>query len=140
MSFREKSVWISLLSMLAIYGYYFWSVAPSGAPGKAGAVHSVPLLIATIGVLVAVQVLLHAVVALHRPDEARAPRDEREKLIALKATRIAFYGLASGVVLACIFGALDPPIAFDTNSLLFVLVAAEVLRSACQIIYFRRGA
>ena len=137
MSFREKSAWISMLSMIAIYGWYFFALLRS--PGAHGAddFHSGSLLVWTIVVLVAVQIVLHVAVAIRKPNEAKAPRDEREKAIDLKATRIAFYGLASGVALACFFGAQTPPVLFNTNSLLFILVAAEVLRSASQILYSR---
>ena len=36
MSFREKSAWISLLSISAIYGYYFVSLALSGSHAGSG--------------------------------------------------------------------------------------------------------
>jgi hypothetical protein len=137
MPFREKSAWISLLSMSVIYGLYFWSVIHAGP--QAGGFHFGSLL-GTIIALVVVQVVLTVAVAIAAPKEAKAPRDEREKLIELKATRIAYSGLATSVALACFFGAFDPPLVFNTNALLFVLVAAEVLRSSCQIIQYRRSA
>ena len=107
MSFREKSAWISLLSIIA---------------------------------LVFVQVGLTVIAAVVTPNDAKAPRDEREKLIDLNATRVAYAGLATSVALACFFGAFNPPIVFNTNALLFVLVTAEVLRSSSQIIQYRRSA
>ena len=137
MSFREKSAWISMLSMLAIYGFYFWSVINAGS--QAGGARSGGLL-GTIVALVVVQVLLTIAVAMFTPREAKAPRDERDKLIELRAMRVAYSGLATSVALACLFGAFDPPIIFNTNALLFILVTAEVLRSACQIIQYRRDA
>lgn len=137
MSFREKSAWISLLSISGIYGVYFWSVIHAGP--RAGSIHFGSLL-GTIIALVAVQIVLTVAVAIAAPKEAKAPRDEREKLIDLKATRLAYSGLATSVAFACFFGAFDPPIIFNTNSLLFILVAAEVLRSSCQIIQYRRSA
>lgn len=97
-------------------------------------------LLETIIALVVVQVVLTVAAAIVTPKEANAPRDEREKLIDLKATRIAYSGLATSVALACFFGAFDPPIVFNTNALLFVLVTAEMLRSSCQVIQYRRGA
>jgi hypothetical protein len=137
MSFREKTAWISLLSICGIYGVYFWPIFHAGP--QASLFHFGSLL-ATIVALVIVQVVLTVAVAIAAPKEAQAPRDEREKLIELKATRVAYAGLATSVALACFFGAFDPPIVFNTNSLLFILVAAEVLRSSCQIIQYRRGA
>jgi hypothetical protein len=137
MSFREKSAWISVLSMSGIYGFYFWSVIHAGP--KAGGFHFGGLL-QTIIALVVLQVALTIAVAIFTPKEAKAPRDERDKLIELRAMRVAYSGLATAVALACFFGAFNPPIVFNANSLLFILVTAEILRSACQIVQYRRGA
>lgn len=137
MSFREKSAWISLLSMAGIYGFYFWSLIHAG-PQPSGS-HFGGLL-GTIIALVVVQVVLTVAVAISAPSEAKAPRDERDKLIELRAMRFAYAGLATGIAFACFFGAFNPPIVFNTNSLLFILVTAEIMRSACQIVQYRRGA
>ncbi len=137
MSFREKSAWISALSMAGIYGLYFYSVVQ--ARHQSGGFRFGGLL-GTIIALVIVQVVLNIAVAIFAPAEANAPRDERDKLIELRAMRFAYSGLATGIALACFFGAFNPPIVFDTNALLFILVTAEIMRSACQIIQYRRGA
>jgi hypothetical protein len=136
MSFREKSAWISLLSMAVIYGLYFRSVIQAGPKAD---FHFGGLL-GTIIALVVVQVVVYIVVAIFAPTDADAPPDERDKLIELRATRVAYSGLATGIAFACFFGAFTPPIIFNTNSLLFILVTAEILRSACQIVQYRRGA
>jgi hypothetical protein len=136
MSFREKSAWISLLSVSVIYGVYFGSGIHAGP--HAG--FHFGSLLATVIALIVVQVVLHIVVAIAVPKDAKAPRDEREKLIELKAARFAYSGLATAVAFACFFGALDPPIVFNTNALLFILVTAELMRSGCQIIQYRRSA
>jgi hypothetical protein len=137
MSFREKIAWISMLSMAGIYAFYFWSVMQAGPQGSGATLGG---LLGTTIALVVVQVALTVAVAVFNPDEAKAPRDEREKLIELRATRVAYAGLATSVALACFFGAFTPPIIFNTNSLLFLLVTAEILRSGCQIIQYRRAA
>jgi uncharacterized membrane protein YfcA len=137
MSFREKTAWISMLSMLGIYGFYFWSILHAGLPTHG--FHLGGLLQTTVA-LVVVQVVLTIAVAITVPREAKAPRDEREKLIDLKAARVAYAGLATGVVFACFFAAFDPPILFNANALLFILVTAEILRSTCQVVQYRRSA
>jgi hypothetical protein len=137
MSFREKSAWISLLSMVGIYGLYFWSVIHAGP--QASGFHFGGLL-GTIIALVVVQIVLTVAVAIFAPTEANAPRDERDKLIELRAMRVAYAALSTSIALACFFGAFVPPIVFNTNALLFILVAAEIMRSACQIVQYRRGA
>jgi hypothetical protein len=135
MSFREKSAWISLLSIGGIYGVYFGKIlyAGHGAGSTSG-------LLGTIILLVGVQVTLTALVAIRTPREAKAPRDERERLIDLRATRFAYCGLATGIAFACFFGAFDPPVVFNTNALLFILVVTEMMRSGSQIAQYRRGA
>lgn len=137
MSFREKSAWISLLSTFFIYGFYFRSVFRDGM--RPSGFHFGGLL-GTIIALVIVQVVLTIAVAIFSPKEAKAPPDEREKMIDLKASRFAYAVLAGSVACACFFGAFNPPIIFSVNSLLFILVMAEILRSGCQIIQYRRGA
>src|ERR1700676_338788 len=131
MSFREKSAWISMLSMSGIYGFYFWSVVHAGP--KAGGFHFGSLL-ETIIALVVLQIVLTIAVAIFTPKEAKAPRDERDKLIELRAMRVAYSGLATSVALACFFAGFNPPLLFNANALLFILVTAEILRSACQIV------
>lgn len=136
MSFREKCAWISLLSVAGIYGFYFWSViqaGPKGAETHFG-------LLDTIVALVVVKAMLTIAVAKFTPGEAKVPRDEREQLIDLRATQVAYTGLATSVAFVCFFGAFDPPLIFNTNAILFILVAAEIIRCAAQIIQYRRTA
>ncbi len=75
MSFREKSAWISLLSLSAIYGYYFLSLVRSGS--HAGG-YGFGGLLGTIIALVIVQTALTIAVAIYKPKDAKAPRDERD--------------------------------------------------------------
>jgi hypothetical protein len=72
------------------------------------------------------------------PTAAKAPRDEGDKLIELRAMRVAYAGLATIIAFACFFGAFSPPIIFNTNALLLILVTAELMRSACPIVQYRR--
>jgi hypothetical protein len=137
MSFREKSAWISLLSMSGIYAWYFWSISRSGLQNGGFRFGG---LLETIVALAVVQTVLTVAVAIRAPRDAKTPCDEREKLIELRATRFAYAALAGSVVCACFFGAFNPSIIFNTNALLFVLVIAEILRSGCQIVQYRRGA
>lgn len=136
MSFREKTAWISLISIVGIYAWYFWSVLHSP---KLGGPHYGSLL-GTVIALAIVQTVLTTAVAIFAPREARAPRDEREKLIDMRATRFAYAVLAGSIACACFFAGFNPPVIFSTNALLFILVLAEILRSGGQILQYRRGA
>jgi hypothetical protein len=136
MSFREKSAWVSLLLILAIFGPYFWLVgrALSGATHVHGGTQ-----FALIGVFVILEVVLHIAIAVQSPRAARAPKDEREDLIDLRATRGAFYVLLGGALFS-IF-TLHFPINVWTLSqfVLFSVVVAELVKFARQIVLFRRG-
>jgi hypothetical protein len=43
------------------------------------------------------EIAVHTMVAIQSPRDARVPKDEREQLIELRATRLAFYVLLSGM-------------------------------------------
>jgi len=135
MSFREKTAWISLISMAGIYGLYFWPLMRAGAKRS-----NTGGLLGTVIALIIVQIVLTIAVAVFDPKNAQAPRDEREKLIELKASRFAYSGLATGIAFAVFFAALPSPIIFGANSLLFILVVCELMRSSSQIIQYRRSA
>jgi hypothetical protein len=137
MSFREKMAWISVVSVLGIYGYYFWSLMRTGS--FTGDVRFGGL-VGTVIALIVVQVVLAIAVAIFGPKEAEVPRDERDKLIGLRATQVAYVLLVSCIACACFVPPFMPQIRFNANSLLLVLVVAELVRSGSEIFQYRRGA
>ena len=136
MSFREKSAWISVVLIVAVFGPYFWLVGRALA-GQAH-VHG-GTQFGLILLFIILEIVFHIAVAARTPRDANAPMDERENLIDLKATRTAFYVLFGGAILS-IF-ALHFPINVWTLSqfVLFSIVAAELVRFGGQIVLFRRG-
>jgi hypothetical protein len=120
-----------------IYGWYFWTIFRSG-PRRDGI--GFGGLLGTVIALVVVQTVLTIAIAVFAPKEANAPADERDKLIDLRATQIAYGALAGSIACACFFGGFRSPIIFSTNALLFILVISEILRCGCQIVQYRRGA
>src|SRR5437016_12540414 len=99
MSFREKSVWISFVSILVVFGAYFWNVARI-FHGEVDVHRGFVISIALLAAFVLIEIVLHITVAMQAPNEARAPKDEREQLIELKATRVAFQVLVVGALAA----------------------------------------
>jgi hypothetical protein len=136
MPFREKSAWISLVLILVVFGPYFWFVGRA----LAGRTHvHFGTQFALIGLFVVLEIVLHLAIAVQSPGDARAPRDERENLVDLKATRMAFYVLFAGVVTSIL--SLHYPISVWVLSqfVLFSVVAAELVKFGSQIVFFRRG-
>ena len=139
MSFREKSAWISVLTYLGVYGYYFWVVVGAIQAGHTEGLPFLGLLVNLMVLLVVLEIVLHIVAAIQRPKDAQAAVDEREKLIALKATRNAFHVVMLGAVLAIAAVALGAPVFFTVNGLFLAIVLAELTRFGGQIVYYRLG-
>jgi small-conductance mechanosensitive channel len=139
MSFREKSAWISLVLILVMFGAYFRTVSQvvSGETSRASA--SDWMLGLVLGFLV-LEVVFHLAIAIQSPRDARAPKDERERLISLKATRIAYFVLMIGALLSLFsYWHLEMG-AWSTSQHVFLsIVFAEFVKFAAQIVFFRRG-
>lgn len=83
--------------------------------------------------------LVALVVAWRSPREARAPKDERDRLIALKATSIAapvYVVLSFASVSLIHFGANGIGVGY---AVLFSFVIAEIVKCVARLVYYRRG-
>ncbi len=78
-------------------------------------------------------------IAVQSPRDARAPKDEREHLIDLKATRTAFYVLFGGALLSIFTMHFRVNVWTLSQFVLFSIVVAELVKFASQIVLFRRG-
>jgi hypothetical protein len=136
-SFREKSAWISFFSLLVVFGIYFWHVLRVLA-GQAEARATGRLFFSLLIVLVAVEVVLHVLIAVQSPKDARTPKDEREQLIELRATRLAFFVLLVGALLAIATIHHGVGRWGLVHCVLFAVVVAELVRFGSQIVFYRR--
>jgi heme/copper-type cytochrome/quinol oxidase subunit 2 len=141
MAFREKLAWISVLTMTLVYGWYFWTVFPLARAGHVDRLHYAAMLQGTIIVVVVLQVILAILVAIFSPREAARPEDERERLIALKGSRSAYFVLVTGTLLVSVCG-----IFFNADSVLLgnaalvAVVAANLVKDITQVVHYRLGA
>lgn len=141
MSFREKSAWITLVTLLAttlLWAMHFpwggpFTLAPAPNPFL---FHT--LVLATISFVV-IEVMAHVIVAVGAPREASAPADERERLIGLKGTRFGAYvyaALSLSSIILIHLGANEIGLAYFV---LFSFVIALVVSHTARIVYYRRG-
>ena len=144
----ESTVWSSLIVTLAAAAYFFGKVFGAFAAG----VPMDPAGIARLGlglvvILVAVEIAFQVAVTAWCKSEPQV--DERDRLIAAKATRNAYYVLVTGLFmlighlgLQSLFGR-GPGLTLDTVTtvvlLVLVLVVAEIGQMASRIFYYRRG-
>jgi hypothetical protein len=140
MSFREKSAWITLITLVLLLVFYVLHLPPPWwLRADMGGFFFHVLTIGAIAFVV-VELIAHAIVAIRAPRDARAPRDEREQLIALKARSIAgrvyaFLSLGS-VFLVIHLGANDGGIIY---CLFLSFVVSQIVNYAARVIYYRRG-
>ena len=132
MPFREKTAWVTLLALIAVSLMYWLHV------------HSRQTVLAAMGVSLAAYILIEVVawliLRLRNPFESREPKDERERLIDLRALRIAYYVFATGA-LGGIFFMLHVagagPMAVPMTVFLAFIVS-QLVKHAARIAYYRR--
>jgi hypothetical protein len=141
MSLCEKSAWISFMIILVAFGAYFMSIGVDLTSSMTLTHHSSAFL-GLVGAIVAVttiEIATHIAVAIQSPAEAQSARDEREKVIALKATRPAFYVFMAGVWLALGVVVAGGGVWILVQATLFAIWIAELTRFGTEIYYYRRG-
>lgn len=138
MSFREKSAWISFLSILLVFGIYFSGIGMAMA-GRVEYSDVVRLFFKLVGLFIVLEIVLHAIVAVCAPREARR-EDERERLIGLKADRVAAYVLSIGALVGIFPIHLGANVRDLAHAVLLAIVIAHLAKYATAIVLHRRDA
>ena len=140
MSFREKSAWISFVVILIVFGFYFADYAAHLLRPAYPHHHYFGMFLLGVVLVVILEVVLHIVVAIRSPSDANAPRDERDRLVNLKAARIAFYVLLTLAFLTIGTMHMGASAVFMGNCIFFAIWVAELSRFGSQIVLYRRHA
>jgi len=152
MSFREKAAWISLISGVVIWGFYF-SVVWSRLVALPGA-WPVALFVECVIASLLVQGLLMGLAALRTPADQRSLSDEREIRIDGRATSLGYAALTGLVLCVALASPLAVGMKFDGlaiasqgeaatimgQGLLLAIVLAEAIKSAVVVVLHRRSA
>jgi hypothetical protein len=140
MSFREKTAWITLFAIVIVSLMYWFHIPSLFAP------HSPRLVLHAMGASLVAYILIEAVsymvLRLRNPQDARTPKDERERLIDLKSLRIAYYVFVCGSLIG-IFMALHLVGAGAVGlgmTVFGAFVLAQLGKHIARIVYYRRGA
>jgi hypothetical protein len=137
MSFREKTAWITLIAILLVSALFFLHGPEILDPSPS--MWTLHITALCIGAFIVIEVVAYVVLYLRYPKDARTPKDEREQLIALKATRLAAYTYVAGsflVILASIHIGGGATVGYFV---LMAFVIAEIVNYAARIVYYRRG-
>ena len=138
-SFREKSQWIVLVALVVAYARYFAHVLPDHGPDVAPG--DIRLFIGAVVTLVILQVAGHVLLAIAtRREVARGvQRDERDRLVDLRAGRVGAHVLAVAVVTALSTALLVPGNFAFMHVLFGGWVLAHVVEIATGLVLYRRG-
>ncbi len=135
-SFEEKSVWIQLISLVAVLGSYFVVAALMLSNGVTVVVAFVPLFTLAVVLLVVVLVVGHIVVAIASRPEGR---DERDRLIEWRAESNSSWILGVGVLAAITGLVVSVDNVWIAHLLMLSMLLSEVARFVLQLVYYRRG-
>jgi hypothetical protein len=139
LSFREKSAWISFLSILGVFIPFFWT-SYQRLNGAVDGRTAVSTAFGLLVLFVVLEIVLHVALALWSPREARTPKDERERLIELRATFIAFHVLVVGALAGVATLHLTRSAWIIQQVVLLAIVVAELVKFGAEIVLFRRDA
>lgn len=139
LTFREKSLWLLLISLIIVFGVYFAAALAQGSTWITPA--QIAAFIVAIVVLVVINIMGHALlgIASRRELAADVQTDERDTLIRLKGTRAGYGVLVTGVFLALCTGVfIQGNVAF-VHVLLGFWILAQVAEYATQLVMYRRS-
>ncbi|MDQ6913310.1 MAG: hypothetical protein M3128_10600 [Verrucomicrobiota bacterium] len=149
MSFREKSAWITLLLLLAVYGPYFIHISHLAQNGELSLPALVKIFISALFLQIIVAVIAHVAISIGRRVEAK---DERDRAIEAKAFRNGYFVFISAISCAAIGILMLSPFpepaansgwlsgAGISQILLLCMVLAEITKYGTHVVCYRRGA
>ncbi|NHK27853.1 hypothetical protein FF098_008065 [Parvularcula flava] len=140
MSFKEKSSWIVLLGMLALFGWYGWNFYVTGGFGAA----TRGVILGGMIAFIILVVIGHIVVAILQAiatgkDDIDDSSDERDRAIELQAERAGGFILGFAVLAALAFCLIAEQ--YMIASMLFMaMVVSEIVKNAWQVVLYRLSA
>ncbi len=135
LTFREKSLWLVMGGLVAVYGLYFMWVLPAHGPTVLP--QQVATFVAAVVLLVVVQVVGHTVLAIL---DRRTETDERDRAITLRGARNGSLVLATGVFVAICVSLVSEGNFLFTHVMLAFWVLAELVDIGSQLVLYRRWA
>lgn len=138
MSFQEKSTWVMLSVLAAVYGWYFISIL--GELNSGVAVAALPYKGAMLTTVLAVVILAVAgtigVTIASRGDDSS---DERDRDINRYGEYVGGYVLATGALAALALAMIEVEHFWIANTLLLALVLSELVSGLAKLLIYRRG-
>lgn len=139
MTFQEKSITASLVTMLVVWGYYFFKLYEYRRAEVLNFESVQGLLIVVVVMTIIVSIIAHALIAGRKALEEGPEEDERDQLITQRATYLASYVLGAGVISTLLIAVVTASLVATINVLVLFFVLSELTRYVLQLLYYRRG-
>ncbi len=149
MSFQEKNITVSLTTFALILGYYTLRVfqlvqSDSFTPANIFRLWGFIIVLAVLGTIVATIFTHIAGGIVHRIRTNEDPQidglqDERDQLIDLKGTRVAYTLSSLGVALSMLTFVLGQPPLVLFSLLIFFGILAQVIADLWRLNLYRKG-
>ncbi|MGD8456450.1 MAG: hypothetical protein PVF83_08705 [Anaerolineales bacterium] len=150
MTYQEKNIVISLCSQILILAFFLiriFQIFQDGAlePGEVfwlwGTVIILQIVVTIVGVI-AMHVLSAVIESVKNngtEPQIDDVQDERDKLISLKGTRVAYYASSIGIVLSMLSLVFGQPALVMFSLLIFSGIAAQIIEDVSKLTLYRRG-
>ncbi|ASP48800.1 hypothetical protein [Cognaticolwellia beringensis] len=151
MSYKERSIWISLAITVYIWFNYFSTLYLSAQQETLTTSIMQSALLTVVIMTILLEIFHHMVIAIIDNKNANYDEDERDKKITLIGTKNAYYILnftAIAAVVHLLFPFMNqrletllnlPNEYVIINIIIFGALIAEIVKFATQVFYYRRG-
>ena len=151
MSYKERSIWVSLVITIYIWFNYFSTLYWAAQQDTLTTNVMQSALLTVVIMTIVLEIFHHIVIAIIDNKNANYDEDERDKRITLIGTQYAYY-ILSFTTIAAVLHLLFPFMSQRLESLLnlpneyviiniiiFGALVAEIVKFATQVFYYRRG-
>ena len=147
MSYQQRNIVVSLIISVLVLAYYLFRWAGMVAEGTFVAENVYRLwgvmiaisIAANIGGVILAQIISAIVYQIRTNQEEKFVQDERDKLIDLRGTRVAYLTFSLGVVASMLNMVLGRPPLVMFNLLIFSGLAAQIFADVSRLLMYRRG-
>jgi len=138
MAYEEKRAWIYAAASVVAYAFYAAIVLSRAGDTSLTQVHYVTTMLWTIGLSIAVQIVLSIAVSVASPRD-RDKRDQRDREIGRFGEHIGQSLVVLGGVAALVLAMLEADYFWIANVLFLCFTLSAVLSSVAKIVAYRRG-
>jgi len=150
MSHQEKNITASLVTFTLILVYYLIRImsliqTDGLVPAKLFRLWGIIIVLGIVGTIIAtifthiLAAIVHAIQTGEEDPKIEDIEDERDKLIDLKGTRIAYIASSFGVFLSMLAFVFGQPALVMFSLLIFFGIFAQIVGDTSRLVLYRRG-